>query len=679
MLSFAATRKNLSFQRRIVPDINNDLRVLGDPGRLRQILQNLLTNSIKFTQEGSVTLAAEVKSQTSDTLVVEFIVEDTGIGIEEEVRKKLFQPFSQADSSTARRYGGTGLGLTISKNLVELMKGEIKLESRLGSGSRASFWIPFKKVEYADQSAPLIELENVDLFPSRLTGSISMSISGGSDGSVHGGHPGLLAPTSPSRPHTNDGSIRSIGADPVQTTLSDSERKHVNVLVVEDNHINMQIAVKTIKKLGFSVNSVWDGQQALDYLIQEPTAEHPRPDIILMDVQMPVLDGYRATQMLRNDELYTTQEHLRNIPVVAMTASAIQGDKERCQRAGMNDYLSKPVRGKILEQMLVKWAIKSKSRERSGSNFSSSFSMSPAPHTRAHSLHPNRPIRPGPSTLVKAETAETSPASSVKTLDGATPKVNAITPRDSSPDPDTPMLDSTQTVMTLDTINNSQVSPGASSSSSSDRASEDRNDDDNAENSRSMNRLWNEEKAISLRDDKLLDITAQDRSQRAQSHADVDQRSGSISGQVALTRHAPLPQRSGMPTTGRQLSSIAVSDRSGSGLSSEVRGNSAGGNYEKAKGVSSASMSSGGSDNSAQQHARLTRANMMQLANEIQAEDDYRQTETESSRSRSVPQQMRSDGSAPRSARARRMREDGSADGEGEGDGENGEGEMLEL
>jgi len=657
MLSFAATRKNLSFQRKIVPDINNDLRVLGDPGRLRQILQNLLTNSIKFTQEGSVTLAAEVKSQTSDTLVVEFIVEDTGIGIEEEVRKKLFQPFSQADSSTARRYGGTGLGLTISKNLVELMKGEIKLESRLGSGSRASFWIPFKKVEYADQSGPLIELENVDLFPSRLTGSISMSISGGSDTSAHAGHPGLLTPTSPSRAHTTDGSIRSIGADPVQTTLSESERKTVNVLVVEDNHINMQIAVKTIKKLGFSVNSVWDGQQALDYLIKEPTAEHPRPDIILMDVQMPVLDGYRATQMLRNDAPYTNLEHLNNIPIVAMTASAIQGDKERCQRAGMNDYLSKPVRGKILEQMLVKWAIKSKSRAQSGSNFSAAFSMSAAPHPRSHSLYPNKPIRPGPSTLIQAETAENSPASSLQTLDQATPKLNATTPQDPSPspDPDTLMPDSTQTVMTLDTIQSSQISPGGShgASSSSERAGagsgSDKNDDDNAENSRSMNRLWNEEKAMSLRDDKLLDIGAQDRSQRAQSHADVEQRNGSVSGAaIQFQQHAPLPQRPGMHTTGRQLSSIAVSDHSGMSHAGAV-GSSEGG-----------SVGSGGSDGSGQPRQRLTRANMNQLANEIQADDDARQSERDtnsSQRSQSRSQthmQLRVKSALSRSASAPR-------------------------
>lgn len=117
MLSFAAERKNLSYETDIEPAIAQDLRVMGDPGRLRQILTNLLTNSIKFTSEGRVTLKVSVQTETAEAVIVQFSVEDTGIGIEEDVRKKLFKPFSQADSSTARRYGGTGLGLTISKNV----------------------------------------------------------------------------------------------------------------------------------------------------------------------------------------------------------------------------------------------------------------------------------------------------------------------------------------------------------------------------------------------------------------------------------------------------------------------------------------------------------------------------------------------------------------------------------
>lgn len=117
MMSFAAQRKNIAYESDIQAEVGHDLRVMGDPGRLRQILTNLLTNSIKFTSEGSVRLSVTITSDTPETVVVRFAVEDTGIGIEEEVRKRLFQPFSQADSSTQRRFGGTGLGLTISKNV----------------------------------------------------------------------------------------------------------------------------------------------------------------------------------------------------------------------------------------------------------------------------------------------------------------------------------------------------------------------------------------------------------------------------------------------------------------------------------------------------------------------------------------------------------------------------------
>lgn len=123
-----------------------------------------------------------------------------------------------------------------------------------------------------------------------------------------------------------------------------------------DNPINQQIAIKTIKKLKFSVSAVWNGQEALDYLSQPESPEHPRPDVILMDVQMPVMDGYIATHTLRHTAPFVNNKQIQNTPIVAMTASAIQGDREKCENAGMNDYLAKPVKGKILEKMLVKWA-----------------------------------------------------------------------------------------------------------------------------------------------------------------------------------------------------------------------------------------------------------------------------------------------------------------------------------
>jgi PAS domain S-box-containing protein len=174
MLSFAAHRKDLDFCSDLLLGAD-DLVLLGDPGRIRQILTNLLTNSIKFTSEGFVKLSAKVVSETSEVANVQFVVEDSGIGIEEDVRKKLFKPFSQADSSTARRFGGTGLGLTICKSLVDLMKGTIDLHSKLGSGTVATFTIPFRKPEYVaggKAAAPLVEISS---FPDRLQSEMSLS------------------------------------------------------------------------------------------------------------------------------------------------------------------------------------------------------------------------------------------------------------------------------------------------------------------------------------------------------------------------------------------------------------------------------------------------------------------------------------------------------------------------
>ncbi|PSN63467.1 hypothetical protein BS50DRAFT_679732 [Corynespora cassiicola Philippines] len=359
MMSFAAQRKNIAYDSYIEPEVERDLRVMGDPGRLRQILTNMLTNSIKFTSEGSVRLSVSIMSHTQEMVTVRFVVEDTGIGIEEEVRKRLFQPFSQADSSTARRFGGTGLGLTISKNLVQLMRGDIGLQSKLGQGTTATFWIPFNKAPYQDDGSPLIDLASI---PDRLQSDVSVSCGSSED----------LHATPPLTPKFNGsmgklhwrGDSQQLGGTPLAPnipdhlmSLSESERPNIHILVVEDNPINQQIALKTIKKLGFSVNAVWNGREALDYLLQEPSSSHPRPHIILMDVQMPILDGYSATAAIRTEAPYKDMPDVRNVPIVAMTASAIQGDKEKCQRAGMDDYLAKPVKGKLLEKMLVKWAI----------------------------------------------------------------------------------------------------------------------------------------------------------------------------------------------------------------------------------------------------------------------------------------------------------------------------------
>ncbi|PIA93074.1 Hybrid signal transduction histidine kinase J [Cercospora beticola] len=354
MLSFAAERKGL----RYIDDIQQlqNWKLIGDPGRVRQVMTNLLTNSIKFTSEGSVTMRVKAKRETADAVEVHFTVEDTGIGIEEEVRQKLFKPFSQADSSTARRFGGTGLGLTISKNLVELMRGGISLESKLGVGTKATFWIPFNKAPYQTSTdSPLVDLGSI---PDRLASELSVS----RPGSDNNGPSGPSTPTG----HARGQSMSGISGFPthqdfqsMDLDLNEEERRNTQVLVVEDNPVNQQIALKTIKKLGFPVRAVWNGQEALEYLAA-PSSERPRPSVILMDVQMPIMDGYRATWTIRNDKAFALNADVQGTPIVAMTASAIQGDREKCQAAGMDDYLAKPVKKVNLEKMLIKWAIEGK-------------------------------------------------------------------------------------------------------------------------------------------------------------------------------------------------------------------------------------------------------------------------------------------------------------------------------
>ncbi|KAJ9650151.1 hypothetical protein H2198_010528, partial [Neophaeococcomyces mojaviensis] len=358
MLSYAAARKSLQFTSELHLGEAQDLPLLGDPGRIRQILTNLLTNSIKFTTEGYVKMKVQIIEDTADTTVVEFTVEDTGIGVEEEVKKRLFRPFSQADSSTARRFGGTGLGLTISKNLVDLMHGKIWLDSKLDQGTTAGFTIPFKKPEFTNGThAQLVE---IGALPDRLASELSLSVEGQSRPGSKGRR---ITPPLPHSPQSATSARATKGDDISNLELA---RDECHILVVEDNPVNQQIALKFIEGLKFSVNAVWNGKEALQYLLKATNPElpadektkYPVPSIILMDCQMPVLDGYHATHVLRHHAPYTNIEAIQRIPIVAMTASAIQGDRERCEKAGMDDYLAKPVKRPVLERMILKWILR---------------------------------------------------------------------------------------------------------------------------------------------------------------------------------------------------------------------------------------------------------------------------------------------------------------------------------
>jgi CheY-like chemotaxis protein len=340
------------------------------------------------------------------------------------------------------------------------------------------------------------------------------------------------------------------------------------------------------------VSAVWNGQEALDYLI---APDKPQTDVICMDVQMPILDGYKATHILRHDEPYISRENLKNIPIIAMTASAIQGDKEKCQRAGMNDYLSKPVRGNILERMLVKWAIRSRNRN---SALPEEFSIIPthpthrsststirAPH---HQAPPHqKPVRPGPSTLKQTQTPDSpSPSSDhsqVRTKDDKAFPVlkDARVPVSADSMITQAQLDSGD----LEELPDAGKSPGSKQHPSLDRSTE-------SENSRTMRRLWNEEKAMALRDDKLLNITEEDRGNRERSHVDavdhIEARAGSSSGHQASSGAMSVEMGdAGRPGAHRQDSDAPM-------LASQPP------------------------------RSKLTKANMSQLASEIQADDDRR-------------------------------------------------------
>ncbi|KAJ1300855.1 hypothetical protein OPQ81_002494 [Rhizoctonia solani] len=351
MLSFATNKKGLTFKDEA--NFAYTGRVMGDPGRLRQVLTNLLTNAIKFTSSGSVTLRAVEESEDDDVVRVRFSVEDEGVGIADSVRQRLFQPFSQADSSTARRYGGTGLGLTISKNLVELMGGQIGLESREGQGTCAWFSIPFQKSrDEGSMPSP----------PSELSAESTCTA------------------TSPTVSQANTGLLGSNivnGMAPRPWGSLQRPREGIWILVAEDNLINQQIALKTLRKMKFNAEAVDNGKEVLVAM------EKRTYDLILMDCQMPEMDGYEATLCIRQLESAET----RSVPIIAMTASAIRGDKEKCLKVGMSDYLSKPVKRQALEAMLVRWLYDETYRQELSRWFLSpvqpSASLSSLPHDTA--------------------------------------------------------------------------------------------------------------------------------------------------------------------------------------------------------------------------------------------------------------------------------------------------------
>ncbi|MFQ5515418.1 MAG: response regulator [Myxococcota bacterium] len=260
--------------------------VMGDPARVRQILFNLLSNAVKFTTVGGVTVHTACDELSSEHTTLRVEVRDTGIGIAPEALDRIFEKFTQADASTTRRFGGTGLGLTITRELIVRMGGRIEAESDEGSGSIFRIHLP---LALAKESETLTESET-------------------------------------------------------RSAVQEDSPRNASVLLVEDIPINREITSRILEKLGCRVDVAKDGLEALD------AVERRRYDLILMDCQMPHMDGFDATREIRRRESESTRT-----PIVAITANALDGDRESCLAAGMDDYLTKPVERRRLQAILRRW------------------------------------------------------------------------------------------------------------------------------------------------------------------------------------------------------------------------------------------------------------------------------------------------------------------------------------
>ncbi len=294
-----AEAKSLEFDLSINDEVPR--QTVGDVEAVSQLMTDLLGNAVKFTDSGAVTVDVGCLEKTTDRVRLKLTVADTGVGIPEEQRARMFQAFSQGDTSMTRRYGGTGLGLAICHRLSQLMNGEIGFDSAEGKGS--SFWVVF-------------ELALVD--------------------------PMAYTETSPPAPEGRDGAAPSRHHKPSRMRKKDDD---VHILLVEDNRVNQKVALAILRKLGYSADVATDGEKALDMLAESDY------DVVLMDVQMPGMDGLEATRAIRSDDSGVFN---RDIPIIAMTAHGRREDRNQCIQAGMNDYIPKPIRPDPLEKAIRK-------------------------------------------------------------------------------------------------------------------------------------------------------------------------------------------------------------------------------------------------------------------------------------------------------------------------------------
>ena len=324
MLVGSSKDKNIALLCRI--DDRVPAAVRGDPGRLRQVLINLVGNAVKFTARGEVVVEVcrlTAPAVPDDSCELEFSVRDTGVGITPQDIKRLFTAFTQADGSNSRRYGGTGLGLAISRQLISLMGGTIAVESTPGQGSRFRFTIQLSTAQTA--------MSTRRSRGAALAADLSRPM-----------RRDELEPTTVDACRRVDPTAHSV------TEQSTKDRPGKRVLLVDDNHINQEVGVAMLTELGHEVDIANDGAQAVAMV------ERTCYDVIFMDCQMPEMDGFEATAAIRAHEAASAAD--TRTPIIALTANAIRGDRERCIAAGMDDYLAKPFKREQLLAVLEPWA-----------------------------------------------------------------------------------------------------------------------------------------------------------------------------------------------------------------------------------------------------------------------------------------------------------------------------------
>jgi CheY-like chemotaxis protein len=290
LVGLPAKEKGLALNAGLAPGVPE--RLAGDPVRLGQILNNLASNAVKFTQKGSISIEAGLEELEGDSALLYFKVKDTGIGLSKEQLAGLFTAFTQADTSTTRKYGGTGLGLTISKRLVEMMGGKIWCESELGQGSVFRFTARFKLDHAAEAPSKGAEGKRGD---------------------------------------------KTSGKEKLKPILG------AKILLTEDNEVNQLVASRILNNAGFIVDIANNGLEAVEKVQAE------KYDLVLMDIQMPEMDGLTASKTIR------ALPGFADLPIVAMTAHAMSGDRELSLAAGMNDHVSKPININELFNALAKW------------------------------------------------------------------------------------------------------------------------------------------------------------------------------------------------------------------------------------------------------------------------------------------------------------------------------------